>query len=251
VEKAIEYSEAANVLHLPARENRRKRERRKQEHHTTIAIGMRVKDGIVIAADRLLSSASYQYEEDKLSLYPINNGFLFFAYADSPVLAKEIRQKIETAVDSSGDVLTCEDMQGVVEGVINEVSVSRLSMPLEMLVACSLEGQKAQMWLYRGGEGFNVAGQFEILGVGNSSLIRYLEKTYHWHDSLDKAQDVAIYLVHQAGQFIPGCRGIDALWVGNKGEFGFLDKQEIAEKLQPMIAREDVVLRTIITGSLL
>ena len=63
----------------------------------TIALGMRVGDGgFILAADRLLSTDRHQFMDRKVTVYPLNHGTLFFAFADSPVAAKEVRQKIET-----------------------------------------------------------------------------------------------------------------------------------------------------------
>ena len=104
------------------------------------------------------------------------------------------------------------------------------------------------MWLYDGQGGFNIAGQFEVLGIGNSSLIRYLEGAYSWRDSVDTAQNLAIYLVHQAGEFISGCRGIDVVWMKKDADWGVPYRHEIDDRLQPMKAREKEQLRKIITG---
>jgi hypothetical protein len=204
-----------------------------------------------MAADRLLSTDQYQYEEEKLVLYPCNNGMVCFSFADSPVAAKEIRQKIETKFESFGgsEQFTSSQIQSICEEVINSVYSNRMgSVPLQMLIACSLEGEDAQMWLYDGQGGFNVAGQFEVLGIGNSSLIRYLEGSYSWQDSIDVAQNLAVYLTHQAGEFIPGCRGINVMWMKSNYDWGYLDDNEIAARLQPMKARERNQLRKIITG---
>jgi hypothetical protein len=80
-------------------------------------------------------------------------------------------------------------------------------------------------------------------------LIRYLEAAYSRHDALDVGKDVAIYLIHQAEQFIPGCKGIDVIAIPNAEEsktedWGWLSDDEIAAQLGKMIS----CLRKIITG---
>jgi hypothetical protein len=104
------------------------------------------------------------------------------------------------------------------------------------------------MWLYDGQAGFNLAGEFEILGVGESSLIRYLKAAYVRQDSMQTGQDLAIYLVHQAGEFIPGCKGIDVISISNVHGWDWLGDNEIAPKVEIMKKREQEQLRKIVTG---
>jgi 20S proteasome alpha/beta subunit len=217
----------------------------------TIALGIRVKNGIVLAADRLLSTERHQFEEEKLIMWPLNYGEIFFAYADSPVTAKEVRQKIETRLSREDDRetgISLSEIQEVCETVIQEVYNNRLgSMPLQMLIAARLVGEGTQMWLYDGQAGFNVAGEFEILGAGESSLIRYLKGAYSHQDSIEAGIDLGIYLVHQAGEFIPGCKGIDVYSI-TSGQWDWLTQEEIATRLAPMKIRQSQNLRKIILG---
>jgi hypothetical protein len=104
----------------------------------TIALGMRLKDGIVLAADRLFSTERHQFEDDKITVWPLNHGEIFFTFADSPVTAKEVRQKIEnriTAEDDEETGISLYEIQKVCESVINEIYANRLGlMPLQMLI---------------------------------------------------------------------------------------------------------------------
>jgi hypothetical protein len=224
---------------------------------------MRLKDGgIILAADRLLSTERHQFMDNKLTLYPFASGIVFFAFADSPVTAKEVRQKIEARLDAvqdfntqrsadgvSEDRITLDDVGRVSEAVINEVYANRLGvMPLEMLIAAHVAGEGTQIWHYDGQAGFNVAGQFVVLGAGESSVIRYLEAAYSFRDSIELGENAAIYLVHQAEQFIPGCRGIDVISIPKDADWNWLDQGEIDTRLNTMKAREREQLRRIITG---
>jgi len=217
----------------------------------TIALGMRLTDGIVLAADRLLSTERHQFEEDKVTVWPLNHGEIFFAFADSPVTAKEVRQKIENRLAAKDDVeagISLDEIQEACESVINEIYANRLgAMPLQMLIAARVVGQGTQMWLYDGQAGFNLAGEFEILGAGESSLIRYLKIAYSRRDSIQIGKDLAIYLVHQAREFIPGCKGIDVIAITNAG-WDWLDDKEIEPKVEMMKQREREQLRKIVTG---
>jgi 20S proteasome alpha/beta subunit len=225
----------------------------------TIALGMRIGDGLIFAADRLLSTDRHHFMDRnrKVTVYPLNHGAIFFAFADSPVTAKEVRQKIETrlvALDTPDYALSIADIGRITETVINEVYANRLgSMPLQLLIGGAVPGDGTQMWVYDGEGGFNIGGEFIILGAGESSLIRYLEAAYSREDSLDVGKDVAIYLIHQAAQFIPGCKGVDVIAIPNAVEseiedWDWLSDDEITVRLQRMMSREKDHLRKIITG---
>jgi 20S proteasome alpha/beta subunit len=246
VENSIECLEAANVLHLPG--SRVGTERRPVR--MTIGLGIRLKDGIILAADRLLSTERHQFEDDKITVYPFSHGMLFFTFADSPVTAKEVRQKIEgriSAEDDSGTRLTIRGIQEISESVIDEIYTKRIgAMPLQMLIGASVDKEGIQMWLYDGNAGFNLAGQFEILGAGESALIRYLETAYYWKDAIRDGENLAIYLVHQAGLFIPGCRGVNVVSISKDGDWSWLDDNDIAIRVSEMKAKEKQQLRGII-----
>ena len=136
----------------------------------TIALGMRLKDGIVLAADKLFSTERHQFLDEKLTMWPLEHGEIFFAFADSPVTAKEIRQKIENRLQTRDDRIegiSLSGIQEVCEVVINEVDANRQgAMPVQLLIVARSVGEGTQMWLYDGQSGFNVAGEFEILGAG-------------------------------------------------------------------------------------
>ena len=167
----------------------------------TIALGMRIGDGLIFAADRLLSTDRHHFMDRnrKVTVYPLNHGAIFFAFADSPVAAKEVRQKIETrlvALDTPDYALSIADIGRITETVINEVYANRLgAMPLQLLIGGAVPGEGTQMWVYDGEGGFNIGGEFIVLGAGESSLIRYLEAAYSRQDSLEADKDVAIYLI--------------------------------------------------------
>lgn len=225
----------------------------------TIALGMRIGDGLIFAADRLLSTDRHHFMDRnrKVTVYPLNHGSIFFAFADSPIAAKEVRQKIETrlvALDTSDYALSIDDIGRITETVVNEVYANRLgAMPLQLLIAGAVPGEGTQMWVYDGEGGFNIGGEFIILGAGESSLIRYLEAAYSRRDSLDIGKDLAIYLIHQAEQFIPGCKGIDVIAIPNSEkseteDWDWLSDDEIAARLERIISREKDLLRKIVTG---
>ena len=87
-----------NVLHLPVRKLKPLRDERGDLR--PLSIGMKSHGWYSHGGGpRLLSTDQMQYEQDKLTFYPCSNGMLFFAHADSPVTAKEVRQKIEARVD--------------------------------------------------------------------------------------------------------------------------------------------------------
>jgi 20S proteasome alpha/beta subunit len=225
----------------------------------TIALGMRIGDGLIFAADRLLSTDRHHFMDRnrKVTVYPLNHGAIFFAFADSPVAAKEVRQKIETrlvTLDTPDYPLSIADIGQITETVINEIYANRLgAMPLQLLIGGAVPGEGTQMWVYDGEGGFNIGGEFIVLGAGESSLIRYLEAAYSRQDSLEAGKDVAIYLIHQAEQFIPGCKGIDVIAIPNAlgseiEDWDWLRDDEIGARLQRMIGREKDHLRKIITG---
>ncbi len=81
----------------------------------TIALGMRIGDGLIFAADRLLSTDRHQFidRNRKVTVCPLNHSAIFFGFADSPVTAKEVRQKIEArlvALDTPDYALSIDDI---------------------------------------------------------------------------------------------------------------------------------------------
>jgi hypothetical protein len=74
-----------------------------------------------------------------------------------------------------------------------------------------------------------VKGLREYIGVGDSSVLRYVAELISCELSVKQATTLAVYMVSLAGRFIDGCGGIDVLVMPADGDVELLTEANLKE----------------------
>jgi 20S proteasome alpha/beta subunit len=175
-----------------------------------------------------------------------------------PNHAKEARERVthrlsalETAAVTPGDpgvFLEIQDIKTGVETVLSEMHQQHFNqLDLHLLIACACRVGTPELWAFSKGA-FHTVDQFEFLGVGDSSLIRYLQQIYSpVKDSLEDCENTAVYCIEKAKKYIDGCGGpTEIVSLQSHSKWRSLTESEIQERVDVMELRERELLRKIV-----
>lgn len=224
----------------------------------TIAIGMKFKNGIVLAADQQISAHGYhKYEEPKIFPVEFGNYLVFLSYADTPSLAKEAKERIakhlvELANDFGEEApitITNRHLRDAAQTVLVELAQQHFDdLPLQMFIACAALGTQPELWVYKD-KGFHEVNDFEVLGAGDASIIRYLRQMHTTQEPVSYGENLAVYLIEKGKTHIDGCGGpADVVSIENSFTWNWLKPSEVATRYAAMQTRETELLRQIVKG---
>jgi hypothetical protein len=229
---------------------------RKEDKTMTMVAGFRCTDGIVICADQQMTSpGGFKYHECKISIEEGGSAWrLVFAYAGVPGLAKEAREKIMRTVGplDPNDV-TREAVQNVADGVLNDMGrqYGSLEGQLQLLIGVSVFLQEPDLLKFDG-RALHVADNFNYLGIGESSLIRFLsDKLYSKRLDSKTGADLGCYLIKKAEDYIDGCGGkIDVVILEpSLGEYDWLTEAQVQDAIEKFERQEPQLADLFIRGA--
>jgi len=180
----------------------------------TIAIGFWCKDGIVLASDTQTTDPAGGYKHDEPRFYEHRDPewTTIFTYAGAP----EVMRKFSaTFMDSafSASISSCKDITQIVGEVLSDMTCDlsfETGGALYILGALAIHDKEMLMIKTANGT-VCTAGPYEQIGVGDSSLLRFLERMVCGPTGTEyataQALKLSVYLVHQARKYIDGCGG--------------------------------------------
>ena len=220
----------------------------------TAVVGLRCKDGLVICADRQVTSpGSFRHEEEKISIARSLGESLVFAYSGLSGLAREAREKI---------ILKCSDMDAntvydAADSVLTEMRRSYSDLKLQLLIGIMKSGRRSTLLKFDE-KGLYLADDFNFLGVGDSGLFRFLaDAMYSTEMNVTEGSALALYITSKAERYIDGCGGpIDLAILRHKqSDCATLPQQEIMNTIQAMERQEslftDLIVREPFSSSTL
>jgi 20S proteasome alpha/beta subunit len=185
----------------------------------TVAVGFWCADGIVLASDTQITyDTGYKGYESKMYEIREPNWTAVFTYSGVPdVMRKFYGTFLEDALDPKNSTLTttCKGLTKLVEDVLSRMGYDFRADPgrdLRMLGALAIPNKEIGM-IKTFNETVCIARPYEQIGVGESALLKFLEKMvcnptgpmpYY---VVDQALKLSVYLVYQAKQYIEGCGG--------------------------------------------
>lgn len=193
----------------------------------TAVVGLRCSDGIVICADRQVSSPDYhKYYERKISVECGSGWGVIFAYAGLPQLAKEAKEKMAKTLEDieigyvEGNV-SPEKVQEIADDILTDMGRHYADLNLQMLMAVStiqtLMSNSLDMFLFDG-HGLHRAEGFSYLGLADSSLIRFIaDAVYSPSISTKLGTRLGIYMIEKAKHYLDHCGGATDVMVIKKG----------------------------------
>jgi hypothetical protein len=169
----------------------------------TIGIGFHSMDGVIMGADRQMTSTGWhKYEEQKLFHHMTDDRALVLIGGNELGLAKELWWKLVEYPISD-----YESCQQALTATLDGMGRLNTDLPLELL--CGIATKKnTYLFGFRGKGIYPVMDELGVICAGDSSLIRYLAKNidlfWQWNDG---GIAVATYLLKRAEEFVDGCKG--------------------------------------------
>jgi hypothetical protein len=181
----------------------------------TIAIGMCTTEGIVLCSDSQITGPGYKYQEPKIQsmdLYGKADWSLALAYSGDPEKMTSLCERMDSCVSQNDAVVDSRYVKASFETAISEVRntiVTHSDPDIDAL--CGFLDRDGIPIQFTGKNGVvSESAKWSILGVGDTSLTRYLQKILPIHRSLESigtALAVGAYIVKQASDYIDGCGG--------------------------------------------
>lgn len=173
----------------------------------TAIIGMVCKVGIVMAADRQISvPGQFKYHEPKIGAQETEDWSVVFAYAGSPDLWKEAREKMLGKLKKDLTGVTPDYVHAAAESVLEDMGRKYVELDLQLLIATSTASEVQLLRFDGQSKSLYVASGFNCLGVVDSSLIRFLsEALYTPEMDVSHGFALAVYLIDKAKKYIDYC----------------------------------------------
>ena len=211
----------------------------------TVVVGFRCKEGIVICADRQVSSVgSFKYEEQKITKLESAGESIVFAYSGLPSLAGEARDKILAKCSDRSNEIVYE----AADAVLTEMRRLYTDLNLQFLIGTVVLNQEPDLIKFDG-KGLHVADDYNFLGVGNSGLLRFLAETmYSPQMNVKDAINLAIYCVQKAEDHIDECGGLIDVSILTRGNerCESLSPESIQDRIKQMEKQEALLTDLII-----
>ena len=176
----------------------------------TIGIGFRCDDGVVLCADTQITVPGIlKHYQSKLRFHVEQHGIIASCYSGYPSLSKVMNERLDAAFVAEKP----KNINSVKQIIEDALIVLKKKHPKEMkwqefLYGISFYKQKARL-LHTEGSIIEDT-DFAVIGIGNSSLIRYLVTSFRaigTPRTTDFAMNFGVYSVSQAKNFIDGCGG--------------------------------------------
>jgi hypothetical protein len=181
----------------------------------TIGVGFRCVDAIVIASDTQVTfGGSHKYYEEKIFEFvgPNYSWSAIFNYGGLPDLMRRFAGEFGDATHQI-QITSISDLTNVIKTVFVDrifPSVAGFdSEKLSMIGGLCVNGQLSM--IKTRGENLLPARDYEYVGIGDSSLIRFLSRILcdanHQDFRSEQAALLATYLVYQAKKWVDDCGG--------------------------------------------
>jgi len=164
-----------------------------------VVVGLRCKEGLVVCANRQMSapSASKSYER-RLTIERSQS--ILFAYAGQPSLAREAREKISEKIGQAQ--MPSSLLYLAADEVLADLRGRNVELDLQVLIGISAASEEPALFMFDG-KALRVADEFNFLGVGDSSLLRFLAAMKHSLElNIDELASLAVDLLRKAEGYI-------------------------------------------------
>lgn len=178
----------------------------------TIGVGFLCADGILLCADTQITwPEAHKYYERKIFIRMRPQWTVGFTYAGNPNVAKSVDGKLEAAIDLIPRPFTVAKIQNCLEALLSTMDVLDTDPAgLHMLCGVVAPEEHHMIMLKTERKIVSRVRDFDYVGVGDSSLLRYMSVLIGAkpeYRKLAEAFPLAVYLVFQAKRYIDGCGG--------------------------------------------
>jgi hypothetical protein len=177
----------------------------------TIGIGFMCRDGILLSADTQITwPQNHKYYESKLYYHQrINEYSIALTFAGNPNLAKSFFGKLPSALDLVPSPVSTEKLQNCIESLLSTMDLVESDQDgLHMMIGIIVLHHGLRLLKTERKVVSEVRG-YDYVGVGDSSLLRYLSSLTMLRTVSTTQQALALssYLILQAKRYVDGCGG--------------------------------------------
>jgi 20S proteasome alpha/beta subunit len=208
VENAIEYQKPANVLHLPVR-----KPIPRKAHAMTMALSLTFRGGVVLCADQLITHGDASYGQ-AFGHYASKMTW-FFTGPDSSIAIcgsatdfdamKSVIQSVEDKYDpdNQDNPALRDALETELEKALSKTSSQGLS--IELLAVATKAGRSHLRTSYKcSGSHIVAASPFECIGIGDTSLVRYLaDNLFDGRSGEAYTVVLGVYLLMLGKRYVP------------------------------------------------
>src|SRR5208337_2942352 len=181
----------------------------------TIGIGFKCKDGVVLCADQQITwSGGHKYYENKIYPLQTDEYTVAFTFAGNPNLMKSFKGKFDAAMKLFPPPYTGERIQDAIETVLGLMDALDTDPDgLHMVCSVVIPGQEIRLIKTARKVVSQVSDYvaYDYVGVGDSSLLRYLADLLTNRSNGEfmerHACMLGTFLVCRAKAFVDGCGG--------------------------------------------
>jgi hypothetical protein len=149
----------------------------KEAKAMTIVVGLRCSGGLVIGADQQISAAgAFKYNERKIFDETQDWWTMTLAYSGLPGLAKEVWEKTTKQARQLGSEASNDNLRQIFDDVLTGMGRQYSVMELQFIVALTAGFDNSELLKFDG-TSLHRADNFNYLGIGDSSLIRFLSQS--------------------------------------------------------------------------
>jgi 20S proteasome alpha/beta subunit len=221
----------------------------------TIAIGILCADGIVLAADRQFTHPGvFKYSAIKLSTRQTKWVDIAFVFSGPPALAQEVEQKVFAQLQTEDlQNYGVEALREVVGNVLNDMgkNIGALDGQLMFFMGFEELSWGPALLLFDGRSLYTAKPGIHVLGVGDISLVRYLqEKFASVTTGVREARIASGYLVKKAIDHVDYSSGpIDVMQM-NPLRMEIVPVEEVDEIIRKIEAQEELISTLLLKTSL-
>jgi hypothetical protein len=181
----------------------------------TIAVGVHTRKGIVLCSDSQITGAGYKYPDKKVfSIVPDGKAdwSLGLTYSGDPEKMTRIYEQMKDCLSQPSIEVNSEYVRTSFEAVLSEArnAIVTHSDP-DIDAICGFIDKSGKSTLFTGKNGIvSETAKWTVLGVGDASLTRYLQKILPINRGLQDnttALVICAYIIKQASDYIDGCGG--------------------------------------------
>jgi 20S proteasome alpha/beta subunit len=183
----------------------------------TIALGLKALDGIILCSDSQIGIPQYMKHSGRkvFSLGSESNGpnrwAIGFTYSGDPERMDSLYEKMQDSLYKS-NTIDKGAVKSSFEQALTEVRSSIINPPYEDAdILCGGSTSEDELFLFSGKNGVvTESKEFVLLGIGDSSLSRYLENLFPKGRTLidfSTGLVVGAYIVEQAAKYVDGVEG--------------------------------------------
>jgi len=213
----------------------------------TVGIGFQCPGAVVLCADRQMTKeGGLKYEEPKVLIAHLNRveiecGAVYAHHRDEAVsLFQEVVEAVPVTVQLGKEEELL--LPQLAKEMLEEIFAKKKAKGMEMLIAFAHARNIFSPFFMRAAGPVIVSGIREYIGVGDSSVIRYMSELLgRFPLTVEEAPMAGLYMVSLANRFIDGCGGGPDVLIMFNGKAEIMSA-DVIEKAKRKLSEFDTAL---------